>query len=65
MYGKTECYLQPDIIVDERTCIVIINGHDIQTNEDSTIPWNIIHSMKLKCLKCYVLLAFLDLDRKW
>ena len=65
MFGLGEYYLQPDIIVDERTCIVLIYGHEIDTHTSMEMLKSVISSMELKYLECYFLLTFLDLDSKW
>ena len=65
MFDKTEYNSQPDVIVDERTCIIIINGEEVKPNTNKERTQNRISSMKLKCLECYVILTFIGLDSKW
>ena len=61
---STKCCLQPDITVDERTCIIIISSQEIAGNADRQMPQSIFSSMKMKCLECYIILTVLELDVK-
>lgn len=65
MFDNTEYYSRPDLIVDERTCIIIINGEEVKANTSKKIAQNRISSMKLKCLECYVILTFFGMDSNW
>lgn len=62
-FGKAEYYTQPDIIVDERTCIMLLQCHD---NYDARRSLqSTILSIKLKCQECYVIVTPLEIDGKW
>lgn len=58
--GKVECYWQPDIIVDERTCVVLIHDHEIVIDAKRDVLQRIISSMAIKCLECFIIVTFFD-----
>ena len=54
-FGEMEFYKQPDIIVDERTSIILLYEHELDGDNCHSKLANMMSSMMLKCLNCYVI----------
>ncbi|XP_065069792.1 protein shortage in chiasmata 1 ortholog-like [Rhopilema esculentum] len=54
-FGEMEFYKQPDIIVDERTSIILLNEHELDGDNFHSKLTSLMSSMMLKCLNCYVI----------
>lgn len=49
--------LQPHILIDERTCIVISDLPDLRDSTEYEKLKDLVLSLSLKCLTCYVILC--------
>ena len=59
-FSQAEYYLQPDIVVDERTCIILYDHKGNMTEECLRELACVLSSMKLKCSECYLVAMFLE-----
>ena len=53
-------HLQPDLLVDERTCIILRALPDLQTNKKCKGFTEALISAQLKCSTCFVIMVQLE-----
>ena len=59
-FSQAGCYLQPDIIVDERTCIILFDPKENMNDECLRELKCVLSSVKLKCSECFLVAMFLE-----